>query len=299
MPSCGTQPGFLLCFLFPCSGKMRDILGNLFFLDFGERCSWKTTVWFFLLFFLTCSSLTGLMAANRLLAKSTQIGVRWMEVQENSSVPIYNYKKDNCNMKRKILKKKFVKCLNIWLSFHYTEKCISLPSFLIDEEKKQLRETEISMAFFLGKWTNVIWNIWNNPSLDFFFCSTCPALPAFILNLILGGRHFYTSSPLLVLFLSLWLETRWQAISIGRCQHLPLLLVLSCFSLLPFQTYSSQYLPVLSKCYCKVFQWDDSKYVYINRGNTLGYILLTFCVVFLYHLPFQLIVIHAQIHILA
>lgn len=41
---------------------------------------------------------------------------------------------------------------------------------------------------------------------------------------------------------------------------------------------SSQYLPVLSKCYCKVFQWDDSKYVYINRGNTLGYILLTPCV---------------------
>lgn len=48
----------------------------------------------------------------------------------------------------------------------------------------------------------------------------------------------------------------------------------------PFQTYSSQYLPVLSKCYCKVFQWDDSKYVYINRGNTLGYILLTLCHVF-------------------
>lgn len=49
-------------------------------------------------------------------------------------------------------------------------------------------------------------------------------------------------------------------------------------SLFPFQAYFSQYLPVLSKCYCKVFQWDDSKYVYINRGNTLGYILLNPCV---------------------
>ena len=35
----------------------------------------------------------------------------------------------------------------------------------------------------------------------------------------------------------------------------------------PFQPYSSQWLPVLSKCYRKVFQWDESKYVYINRGE--------------------------------
>lgn len=67
-------------------------------------------------------------------------------------------------------------------------------------------------------------------------------------------------------------------VSFDRLHWLTLLPRLSSFSLSPSQTYSSQYLPVLSKCYCKVFQWDDSKYVYINRGNTLGYILLTSCV---------------------
>lgn len=59
----------------------------------------------------------------------------------------------------------------------------------------------------------------------------------------------------------------WQAPSI--CPPANFVWFLS-FSIWSF----SQYLPVLSKCYCKVFQWDDSKYVYINRGNTLGYILL-------------------------
>lgn len=78
----------------------------------------------------------------------------------------------------------------------------------------------------------------------------------------------------LYLFQSIRLETRWQPFHLTGSVSSP-----SCrsrlVSLSPFQTYSSQYLPVLSKCYCKVFQWDDSKYVYINRGNTLGYILLT------------------------
>lgn len=98
-----------------------------------------------------------------------------------------------------------------------------------------------------------------------------------------GDSSLYSSSMfyflfVLYLFLSIWLETRWQPFHLTGSVDSP-----SCHvrqvSLSPFQTYSSQYLPVLSKCYCKVFQWDDSKYVYINRGNTLGYILLTPCVV--------------------
>lgn len=59
----------------------------------------------------------------------------------------------------------------------------------------------------------------------------------------------------------------WQAPSIRPPANFVWFLSFSIWSF-------SQYLPVLSKCYCKVFQWDDSKYVYINRGNTLGYILL-------------------------
>lgn len=92
----------LFCFLFLCSGETRDILGNLFFLDCGREMQLEKPLFFF---FLSRSSLTGLIAAKRLLAKSTKIQQWWMEVQENSSVLIYNYKEDNCNMKRKILKK--------------------------------------------------------------------------------------------------------------------------------------------------------------------------------------------------
>lgn len=72
------------CLLFLCSGEMRDIFRNLFFLDCGERKS-NLYIYFFFL-----SSLTGLTAANRLLAKSTQIRKRQVEVRENSRVPIYN-----------------------------------------------------------------------------------------------------------------------------------------------------------------------------------------------------------------
>lgn len=73
---------------------------------------------------------------------------------------------------------------------------------------------------------------------------------------------------------------KMAAILFDRLHQFTLLPTLSGFSLFPSQAYSfsSQYLLVLSKCYCKVFQWDDSKYVYINRGNTLGYILLNPCV---------------------
>lgn len=82
--------------------------------------------------------------------------------------------------------------------------------------KKKLQETEISMEFFLGKWANVIWS-WNN---FFLIINLFHQLFFLLLFLIHGGRHFYTSSPLLVLFLSLWLETRWRAMSIGPCQYL-------------------------------------------------------------------------------
>lgn len=147
---------------------MRDILGNLFFLDFGERCSWKTTVCFFCCSFWPAQAWLDWWQPIGFLQRAHKLEYSGWRFKRTLVFQFTTIKKDNCNMKRKILKKKFVKCLNIWLSFHYTEKCISLPSFLIDEEKKQLLETEISMAFFLGKWTNVIWNIWNNPSLDFF-----------------------------------------------------------------------------------------------------------------------------------
>lgn len=47
---------------------------------------------------------------------------------------------------------------------------------------------------------------------------------------------------------------KMAAISFDRLHRFTLLPRLSGFSLSPFQAYSSQYLPVLSKCYCKVFQ---------------------------------------------
>lgn len=70
-------------------------------------------------------------------------------------------------------------------------------------------------------------------------------------------------------------KTRWQP------SHLPgSLHSLSCHVCLvshfsPFQAYSpSSIFLFFLNVIVKVFQWDDSKYVYINRGNTLGYILL-------------------------
>lgn len=149
--------------------------------------------------------------------------------------------------------------------------------------KKKLQETEISMAFFLGKWANVIWS-WNN---IFFNYSISPTLlPAFILD---PWRKTFLYTLSIIGFISVFMAGDKMAGYVNwPLPTSPAPTSLSSFSLFPFQTQSFQYLPVLSKCYCKVFQWDDSKYVYINRGNTLGYILLTFCVLFLCHL-FQLI----------
>lgn len=98
-----------------------------------------------------------------------------------------------------------------------------------------------------------------------------------------GESRLYPCSMLFFCFFYITISVymardKMAAIWFDRLHQFTLLPRLSGFSLSPFQTYSSQYLPVLSKCYCKVFQWDDSKYVYINRGNTLGYILLTSCV---------------------
>lgn len=155
------------------------------------------------------------------------------------------------------------------------------------------------MYFSFGNWANVIWVLNMKPLILLFQGRTVPLLliPSVILHLFfvlfsLYGR-FYVPIPcgesrlctsimfskfVFYLFLSIWPETRRQPLRYDGLRRFTLLPCSSGFSLSPFQAYSSQYLPVLSKCYCKVFQWDDSKYVYINRGNTLGYILLTPCV---------------------
>ena len=120
---------FFFFFLILFSGEMRDILGK-----FWIHSCWSPTVERDTLqlkkqlCLSPLSSLTGLMAANgqsKLCGKSTQIKVNGSsleDVQQNSSIPIFStlLKKENCTMKRKEKSwKKFVKCLNIWLSSHY------------------------------------------------------------------------------------------------------------------------------------------------------------------------------------
>lgn len=152
-------------------------------------------------------------------------------------------------------------------------------------------------VFSFGNWANVIWVMNMKPCILLLFHSPSVILKLFfVLHLFLfslygrlyvpipcGESRLYPSSIFFFfkLFLSISVYMagdKMAATSFDRLHWFTLLPRPSGFSLSPFQAYSSQYLPVLSKCYCKVFQWDDSKYVYINRGNTLGYILLTPCV---------------------
>lgn len=158
------------------------------------------------------------------------------------------------------------------------------------------------LFFILGKWANVILGSEHetSPFLFFFFLIPSPichpgsifcptSLPFSLCGTVsvpgpCGESSLHLSSMLSfsIFFVSISVYMagdKMAAILFDRLHQFTLLPTLSGFSLSPSQAYSSsQYLPVLSKCYCKVFQWDDSKYVYINRGNTLGYILLNPCV---------------------
>lgn len=144
---------------------------------------------------------------------------------------------------------------------------------------------KLKFLSFFGQWGKVIWS-WNNPLLDFFLHFISITGFYFLLLFLTWWRKTFLYNLSIIGFISVFMVGDKMA---GHFTWPPLTSppparICLYFSLYSFQTYSSQYLPVLSKCYCKVFQWDDSKYVYINRGNTLGYILLTSCVVFLYHL---------------
>lgn len=164
----------------------------------------------------------------------------------------------------------------------------------------------VFLFVFFGKWANVIWVMNMKPLI---LLSQGRSVPLFLfhpqsvfLSCIYSflplwqcvcPQTLWRKQPLSILrfFLICFISSisvymagdKMAAISFDRLHRFTLLPPLFGFSLSPFQAYSSQYLPVLSKCYCKVFQWDDSKYVYINRGNTLGYILLNPCVVWSLH----------------
>lgn len=173
------------------------------------------------------------------------------------------------------------------------EMCFPYHHSCLGEEKKKITILENGnfYVFSFGNWANVIWVMKMNSCIPLQFHSSssicfCPPSIPFLCKAdcmcpppmekadsIRSPCFFY------LFYIYFCLSGQRQD---GRRFHLTgsitLLPRLSGFSPSPFQAYSSQYLPVLSKCYCKVFQWDDSKYVYINRGNTLGYILLTLCV---------------------
>lgn len=238
---------------------------------------------------------------------------RWTAVplagvrQQNSSIQNfldYYEKKDNCNMKRKLKKSLW----NVWIfDSHPINKrtVFSLLSFLFGEKKMTMNLGNwnfyvyfcfslffsVNEQMWFGFWT---WNLSFSslslfllhlpfviPSLFFFWFVFVPhPFSLFVARSLTQDPVEKAASILHVFFCNLfciyfclhsWRQDSsrlvWQAPSI--CPPANFVWFLS-FSIWSF----SQYLPVLSKCYCKVFQWDDSKYVYINRGNTLGYILL-------------------------
>lgn len=169
--------------------------------------------------------------------------------------------------------------------------------------KKKTTAGNIWFSFFLGKWAHVIWS-WNNPILIFFFFYYSIATTGFfspdLVPNINGGKCFYTSLSISGFISVLMAKDKmadhfsWPAPASPPPDRFVFLFFFFFHSRLPPSSIFLFFLNVI----VKVFQWDDSKYVYINRGNTLGYILLTSCVVFLCQLlHFQAIWIHAQIHI--
>lgn len=113
---------------------------------------------------------------------------------------------------------------------------------------------DISTAFFVGQMSTCDLEL-KQSSPPFLFLllhlSGWISPPDFVPK-INGGRRFYTSSHYWVYVCpDGWGQDGWPFL-LASCRHFPLLPDLPLFfSLFPFQTYSSQYLPVLSKCYCK------------------------------------------------
>lgn len=118
--SCRTQPGLLLCFLFLWSGEMKDILWKFCSFWTVERDAAGKATFFLILFFVFVLLKPDWTDGSQSASCKEHTNSRTVvEVHENSSVPIYNYlKKTTVTWKEKSWKK-FVKCLNIWLSFHY------------------------------------------------------------------------------------------------------------------------------------------------------------------------------------
>ena len=195
-----------------------------------------TFIFFFLsFFFLSLSSLTGLTAANRLLAKSTQICKHRVEVWVNSRDPIYNDggKKDDCNMKRKKIPKNLCE-MSKYLTFIPLLKEMyfsAIPGWWRKKKNNCGKRTFLRL-YLMSKWAHVIWS-WTNRLLDLLFYSISQTGFVFV-SKIYSGRCFYTYPALLVSFLSWWLKRRWPTISLGQRQHVPLLPDLSFFSLFPF-----------------------------------------------------------------
>lgn len=243
------------------------------------------------------------------------------DVQQNSSIPIFStlLKKRQLyhEKKRKILKKVCEMSKYLTLIPLLREMCFPYYHSCLEKKMTMVLGNWNFYVFSFGNWANVIWvlNIKTTRSPFPRENSSSPFIPSSIrhphpsIPFSLYGRLYvpapcgesrlYSSSMcffflfcLFYIYSCLYGWRRdgshfiWRALSI----HPPATFVWF-LSFFPFQAYSSQYLPVLSKCYCKVFQWDDSKYVYINRGNTLGYILLTPCVAWsLYHLLFLILI---------
>lgn len=123
MPSCGTQPGLFLSFgfLFLCSGEMRDILGNLFFLDCGREMQLEKRLVFWLrFFFFFCPAQAWLdwLQPIGFLQRAQKFNNGGRRFKRTLVFWFTTIKKTTVTWKEKSWKK-FVKCLNIWLSFHY------------------------------------------------------------------------------------------------------------------------------------------------------------------------------------
>lgn len=166
-PSRGTRHGLLLFSYFFAPEKRET---------FCEICSFWTAerekaTFIIFFFFLSLWSLTGLMAANRLLAQSTQIHKQQMEVQENPRIPIYNdgKKKTTVTWKEKVVKTVCEMSKYLTVIPLLREMCFPaiIPGWWREKKNNCGKWTFLRLSL-LGKWAHVIWS-WNNPLLHFYF----------------------------------------------------------------------------------------------------------------------------------
>lgn len=204
-PSCGTQPGLFLCFGFFISLLWRNErhFGESVLSGLWERdAAGKTTS--FVLFFCPAQAWLDWLQPKGFLQRAQKFNNGGWRFKRTLVFWFTTIKKTTVTWKEKSWKKVCEMSQYLTLIPLLREMCF--PAIIPGWWRKNYRKLKF---LWLSFWANE--QMWYGVETIFFLIILFHQLFFLLLFLIHGGRHFYTSSPLLVLFLSLWLETRWRA----------------------------------------------------------------------------------------